>query len=249
MKLFVGLGNPGSKYEKTRHNIGFMAIDAIARAHDFPAARSRFQSQIFEGRLGRVRATLLKPQTFMNLSGQSVGEAMRYFKLVPDDVVVFHDEIDLAPGRVKVKAGGGHAGHNGLRSLHDHIGADFVRVRIGVGRPAEKRLVTGYVLHDFAQVDWEWIEPLLEGVSDGAALLADDDAPGFMNKVTLKYRPTKPEKEPPAAKAAKAAESAAKNDSSGAAEAETPAAASAAAKDGDEPKSALARLVAHFSRK
>lgn len=192
MKLFVGLGNPGAKYEKTRHNIGFLAIEAIADAHGFSPFRTKFQGLVAEGKLGVEKVFLLKPETFMNLSGQSVGEAMRYFKLGPEDVVVFHDELDLAPGRVKVKTGGGHAGHNGLRSLHEHIGAAFHRVRLGIGHPGDKNRVSGYVLHDFAKTDWDWIDPLLAGVADGAPLLAKDDPGGFMNKVALRMQPPKP---------------------------------------------------------
>lgn len=192
MRLFVGLGNPGARYETTRHNIGFLAIDRIARSHGFSASRGRFQGQLSEGRLGREKVMLLKPETFMNLSGQSVGEAMRYFRLEPSDVVVFHDELDLAPGKIKVKTGGGHAGHNGLRSLHEHIGAEFHRVRIGIGHPGDKRLVSNYVLHDFAKADWDWIDPLLDAIADGAPKLADGDAPGFMTYVAQKTRPTPP---------------------------------------------------------
>ncbi|MDR9393688.1 MAG: aminoacyl-tRNA hydrolase, partial [Roseovarius sp.] len=135
MQLFVGLGNPGAKYERNRHNIGFMALDRIAADHGFAAWRQRFQGQLAEGRLDGDKMLLLKPQTYMNLSGQSVGEAMRFFKLGPNDVTVFHDELDLAPGKVRVKQGGGHAGHNGLRSIHQHIGADYRRVRLGIGHP------------------------------------------------------------------------------------------------------------------
>ena len=197
MKLFVGLGNPGAKYEKTRHNIGFMAVDAIADAHGFTPFRSKFQGQISEGKLGVEKVFLLKPETYMNLSGQSAGEAMRYFKLEPADLVVFHDELDLAPGRVKVKTGGGHAGHNGLRSLHEHVGSDFQRVRLGVGHPGDKRVVSAYVLHDFAKADWDWIDPLLAGIADGAALLAKGDAGGFMNKIALRLQPPKPVKPAP----------------------------------------------------
>ena len=186
MKLFVGLGNPGLKYEKTRHNIGFLAIDAIASAHGFSPERSKFQATISEGKLGTEKVFALKPQTFMNLSGQSVGEAMRFYKLDPGDVIVFHDELDLAPGKLRVKTGGGHAGHNGLRSCHEHIGADFHRVRLGIGHPGDKRLVSGYVLHDFAKADWDWIEPLLDALSDAAPMLAGEDPGGFMNKVALK---------------------------------------------------------------
>ena len=185
MKLFVGLGNPGAKYAGNRHNIGFMAVDAIAADHGLGPWRSRFQGQFAEGRLGEQKVALLKPETFMNLSGQSVGEAMRFFKLSPEDVVVFHDELDLAPGKCRVKAGGGHAGHNGLRSLHQHIGDAYHRVRLGIGHPGHKDLVSGYVLHDFAKADQDWLDDLLRGIATGAPKLAAGDKAGFMNAVAL----------------------------------------------------------------
>ena len=141
MKLFVGLGNPGTKYAGNRHNIGFMAVDRIADDHGFAGWRNKFQGQVNEGRLGSEKVVLLKPETFMNRSGQSVGEAVRFYKLAPEDVVVFHDEIDLAPGKLRVKSGGGHAGHNGLRSLHAHIGDTYGRVRMGVGHPGHQDAV------------------------------------------------------------------------------------------------------------
>ncbi|MEL6978293.1 MAG: aminoacyl-tRNA hydrolase [Pseudomonadota bacterium] len=191
MKLFVGLGNPGAKYEKTRHNIGFMAVEAIGDRYGFAPFRAKFQGELTEGKLGVEKVFLLKPQTFMNLSGQSVGEAMRYFKLTPEDVAVFHDELDLGPGKVKVKRGGGHAGHNGLRSMHEHIGEAYQRVRLGIGHPGDKRKVSGYVLHDFAKADWDWIDPLMQGIADGAPLLAAEDASGFMNKIALQLQPLK----------------------------------------------------------
>ena len=172
MKLFVGLGNPGAKYAQNRHNIGYMAVDRIAGDHGFGPWKSKFQGSVSDGRLGDEKVVLLKPETFMNLSGQSVGEAMRFYKLDPSDVVVFHDEIDLAPARLKVKAGGGHAGHNGLRSLHAHIGDGYQRVRMGVGHPGHKDAVPVYVLKDFARSDAEWLDDVLRGVSDGAPHLA-----------------------------------------------------------------------------
>jgi PTH1 family peptidyl-tRNA hydrolase len=189
MRLFVGLGNPGAKYAGNRHNVGFMAIDRIAADHGFPAFRSRFQGEVSEGRLGIERVVLLKPSTFMNLSGQSVGEAMRYFKLEPADVVVFHDELDLAPGKVRLKSGGGHAGHNGLRSLHAHIGEAYVRVRIGIGHPGHKDRVSGYVLSDFAKAEEPMLDDLLSGLSEGAAALAGDDGPRFLNMVAARIQP------------------------------------------------------------
>jgi PTH1 family peptidyl-tRNA hydrolase len=189
MRLFVGLGNPGAKYAGNRHNIGFMAVDRIAADHGFAPWRAKFQGQVAEGRLGAEKVALLKPETFMNLSGQSVGEAMRFFKLEPGDITVFHDEIDLPPARLKVKTGGGHAGHNGLRSIHAHIGEAYQRVRMGVGHPGRKEAVAGYVLHDFAKADEEWLDDMLRGISDGAAALAEGDAPRFQNAVALRLNP------------------------------------------------------------
>ncbi len=189
MQIFVGLGNPGKQYSMNRHNIGFMALDAIADAHGFGPWKSKFQGLISEGRLGGDKVLLLKPETFMNRSGQSVGEAMRFYKSDPQDVTVFHDELDLAPGKLKVKTGGGHAGHNGLRSIHGHIGEAYRRVRMGIGHPGRKELVAGYVLHDFARADQDWLDPLLQGISDGAAELAAGDSGRFMNAVALRVSP------------------------------------------------------------
>jgi peptidyl-tRNA hydrolase, PTH1 family len=173
MKLFVGLGNPGGQYAFNRHNVGFMAIDAIAAAHGFPAWRKRFQGVAAEGKLGRESVLLLKPGTYMNESGRSVGEAVRFYKLELADVIVFHDELDLAPGKVRVKTGGGTAGHNGLKSLTAHIGNDYVRVRIGIGHPGAKELVTHWVLNNFAKSDHAWLEPLLGAIAQGAPDLAE----------------------------------------------------------------------------
>lgn len=189
MKLFVGLGNPGAKYAGNRHNIGFMALDQIASDHNFGPWKSKFQAQLTEGRLGSEKVLLLKPQTFMNLSGQSVGEAMRFYKLTSDDVTVFHDELDLAPGKARAKTGGGHAGHNGLRSIHQHIGAEYHRVRIGIGHPGHKDRVSHYVLSDFAKADQNWLDDLLRGIGDGAPQLADGDTGKFMNAVALRVNP------------------------------------------------------------
>ena len=207
MQLFVGLGNPGPKYARNRHNIGFMALDQIAADHGFPPFRGKFQGEVSEGRLGTEKVILLKPMTFMNLSGQSVGEAMRFYKLESTDITVFHDEIDLAPGRVKLKAGGGHAGHNGLRSIHSHIGPHYDRVRLGVGHPGHKDAVPGYVLHDFPKADEEWLDDVLRGIGDGAPKLAEGDGPGFLNAIGLRRQPArgdnrKPDPAPPAPEAA-----------------------------------------------
>ena len=191
MKLIVGLGNPGAKYARNRHNIGFMALDEIAAAHGFSPWRGKFQGQVSEGRVGAEKVILLKPETFMNLSGQSVGEAMRYLKLTPADVIVFHDEIDLAPAKIRCKTGGGHAGHNGLRSIHAHIGADYARVRVGVGHPGHKDAVPGYVLRDFAKADADWLDDALRGISDGTVYLVEGDAAKFLNAIGLRLTPAR----------------------------------------------------------
>ena len=191
MKLIVGLGNPGAKYAANRHNIGFMALDRIAEDHGFSPWKAQFQGLAAEGRLGDARVTLLKPQTFMNLSGQSVGEAMRYLKVTPSEVIVLHDELDLAPGKCRVKNGGGHAGHNGLRSIHQHIGADYHRVRLGIGHPGHKDRVAGYVLSDFAKTDGDWLDDLLRGLSDGAPALAQGDSARFQNLVAARTQPAR----------------------------------------------------------
>ncbi len=200
MKLFVGLGNPGRKYEANRHNIGFMAVDRIAADHGFAPWRTRFQGEVSEGRLGSEKVVLLKPHTFMNLSGQSVGEAMRFYKLTPEEITVFHDELDLAPGKLRVKTGGGHAGHNGLRSIHQHIGEAYRRVRIGIGHPGAKARVAAYVLSAFAKADGDWMEDLLRGISDGAPALAQGEATRFMNAVSLRSAPPRPSAPKPGAK-------------------------------------------------
>ncbi|WP_136439279.1 aminoacyl-tRNA hydrolase [Pacificoceanicola onchidii] len=206
MQIFVGLGNPGAKYAGNRHNIGFMALDQIASDHGFGPWKTKFQGQIAEGRLGSEKVLLLKPETFMNLSGQSVGEAMRFYKLEPGDITVFHDELDLAPGKCRVKMGGGHAGHNGLRSIHAHVGEAYQRIRLGIGHPGRKELVAAYVLHDFHKADGDWLDDLMRGISDGAAALADGDTSKFSNAVALRTAPPrssktpkKPEKKPEAA--------------------------------------------------
>jgi PTH1 family peptidyl-tRNA hydrolase len=202
MKLFVGLGNPGREYAFNRHNVGFMAVDAIAAAHDFPAWRKRFSGLAAEGKLGREQVLLLKPQTFMNESGRAVGEALRFYKLDLSDVVVFHDELDLAPGKVRVKIGGGVAGHNGLKSLTAHIGNDYVRVRIGIGHPGRKDLVTGHVLQNFAKADHAWLEPLLGAIAAEAPNLAEGANDKFQSRVAHALQPEAPgEAEAPPARA------------------------------------------------
>lgn len=189
MKLFVGLGNPGAKYAGNRHNIGFMALDRIAADHGFGPWRSAFQGSVAEGRLGEEKVLLLKPGTFMNLSGQSVQAAMGFYKLGLADVTVFHDELDLAPGKARVKQGGGHAGHNGLRSISGMVGEGYGRVRLGIGHPGHKDAVADYVLHDFAKADQDWLDDLLRGMSDGAAHLAAGDGQKFLNAVALRTAP------------------------------------------------------------
>ena len=212
MKLIVGLGNPGAQHEKQRHNIGFMAVDRIAADNGFGPWRARFQGAVAEGRLGPVKVTLLKPATYMNLSGQSVGEAMRYLKLSPEDVIVLHDELDLAPGQMRIKQGGGHAGHNGLRSMHQHIGDAYGRVRLGIGHPGDKARVTGHVLSDFAKADAAWLEPLLDAIAAEAPLLAAGDAGRFQTAVAARVNPARNSgagpREKPAPKAADPGESA-----------------------------------------
>jgi PTH1 family peptidyl-tRNA hydrolase len=204
MKLFVGLGNPGAKYAGNRHNIGFMALDRIAADHGFTPWKRAFQGLACEGRLGDEKVILLKPETFMNLSGQSVAEAMRFYKLTPAEITVLHDELDLAPGKARVKQGGGHAGHNGLRSIHGHIGEAYGRVRLGIGHPGHKDAVAAYVLHDFAKADQDWLDDLLRGISDGAAALAAGDGARFMNAVALRTAPPRSStSDKPAVKAAR----------------------------------------------
>ena len=185
MQIIAGLGNPGAKHESNRHNVGFMAADAIARRHSFSPWSKKFKALIAEGMLDGEKVLLVKPQTFMNLSGQSVGEAMRFYKLTPADVTVLYDELDLAPGKVRIKTGGGAGGHNGIRSLDTHIGKDYRRVRIGIGHPGAKELVYNWVLGDFAKADGQWLEPLLDAIGDNAAMLAKGDDNGFMNKTSL----------------------------------------------------------------
>ncbi len=190
MKLLVGLGNPGAQYALHRHNIGFMAADALADRWRFGPWKVRFQGLTAEGRIGDAKVLLLKPQTFMNESGRSVGEAMRFFKLTPADVIVFYDELDLAPGRAKVKLGGGAAGHNGIRSIAAHIGPDFRRVRMGIGHPGHKDRVTPYVLGNFSKAEMDgWLPDLLGVVADEAAWLADGDDVRFMNEVARRTSP------------------------------------------------------------
>lgn len=197
MLLFVGLGNPGPKYAKNRHNFGFMAADAIIRRHRFAAPRARFQGQICEGTIAGEKALVLMPATYMNESGRSVGEAMRFYKLSPDDVTVLHDELDLAPGKVRVKIGGGAGGHNGIRSIDSHIGRDYRRIRLGIGHPGDKDLVHNYVLQDFAKSDMGWVEKTVEAVADALPLLVGGGDSNFMTRVALLTQPPKPKRPKP----------------------------------------------------
>ncbi|MEO0544032.1 MAG: aminoacyl-tRNA hydrolase [Pseudomonadota bacterium] len=193
MKIIVGLGNPGAKYVGNRHNIGFMAADAIVRRHSsFSPWQKKFSAEMSEGRIEGEKLLIIKPQTFMNLSGQAVGEAMRFYKLGPDAISVFYDELDLAPGKVRIKTGGGHGGHNGIKSMDAHCGKDYQRVRLGIGHPGSKERVTGHVLGDFAKADQAWLEPLLDTIGDEIAMLVKGDNAGFMNKLALAVGDKKP---------------------------------------------------------
>ena len=194
MLLLVGLGNPGEDYARNRHNIGFMAVDEIVRRHSFAQMRRRFQGWSSEGRLAGRKVLALKPATYMNESGRAVGEAVRFYKLAVNDVVVFHDEIDLIAGKLRFKIGGGNAGHNGLRSIEAHIGRDYRRVRLGIGRPRLKDDVRGFVLNDFSKADRAWLDPELAAIAEAVPLLAEDQDSGFASKVALILRP--PEKKP-----------------------------------------------------
>ena len=197
MKLFVGLGNPGAKYAGNRHNIGFMAVDRLAADHSFTPWKRAFAGQVSDGRLGAEKVLLLKPETFMNLSGQSVQAAASFHKIDAADITVFHDELDLPPAKIKAKFGGGHAGHNGLRSIHAHLGEGYARVRLGIGHPGHKDRVADYVLHDFAKADQVWLDDLMAGISDGAAHLAGGDSAKFLNAVALRMAPPKEKKPAP----------------------------------------------------
>ena len=194
MRLFVGLGNPGQKYQLNRHNIGFMALDIIVERHNFSAWEKKFKGLVCSGTLGNEKIVLLKPQTFMNLSGESVQAAAAFYKILPDDIVVFHDELDLAPGKIRVKKGGGAAGHNGLRSIDEHLGAMYWRVRLGIGHPGIKDYVSPYVLGNFDAQDEEWLVALLGGIGEYAERMATGDTAGFMSKVAQELQPPKEEK-------------------------------------------------------
>ena len=185
MRIIVGLGNPGRKYAGHRHNIGFMAADAIFARHDFSPWRKKFKAEIADGKIGGEKVLLLKPQTFMNLSGESVGEALRFYKLKPEDVIVIYDELDLASGKARIKTGGRDGGHNGIRSIDSHCGKDYKRLRLGIDHPGDKARVTRHVLGDFAKPDRQWLDPLLDAVADNINLLVTGKDSSFMNKIAL----------------------------------------------------------------
>lgn len=202
MRLLVGLGNPGSRYARNRHNIGFMAVEAIGRRHRIAAFRNRFKGELGEALIGGERVLLLKPQTFMNASGESVGEAARFFKVLLSDIIVIHDEIDLRPGKLRVKCGGGSAGHNGLRSIDALLGSDYWRVRIGVGHPGVKELVQPYVLQNFPSEELTgWVQPLLGAVAETIPLMLSGAPDAFMSEVARRFSP------PPASVAGEPAQS------------------------------------------
>jgi len=193
--LIAGLGNPGSQYARNRHNAGFIVVDMLHAEYGFGPWKAKFEGLLSEGTLGGRKTYLLKPQTYMNLSGDSVGPALRFFKLPLEALVVVHDEIDLAAGKLKVKTGGGDAGQNGLRSITATLGPDYRRVRLGIGHPGEKHRVSGHVLDNFSKDDILWLKPLVEAMVQAAPLLAKDDDAGFMSKVALLLKPPpKPEK-------------------------------------------------------
>ncbi len=196
MLLLVGLGNPGRDAEDNRHNIGFMAVDAVIARFGLgaPRARRRPAGLFSDGVIDGDQVMVLKPRTYMNESGRAVGAAVRYWNLAPEDVMVFHDELDLAPGKVRVKRGGGHGGHNGLRSIDSHIGRDYRRVRLGIGHPGDKDRVTGHVLRNFSKADRVWLEPFLDAVAAATPMLIAGDDAGFMTRVALLTQPEKPKK-------------------------------------------------------
>lgn len=185
MLIIAGLGNPGSRYAGNRHNIGFMAVDAIQRSPGFSGWSKKFKAEISEGELGGDKVLLIKPQTFMNLSGEAVGEAMRFYKLGPENIVAIYDELDLAPGKARIKVGGGHGGHNGVKSLDAHCGKNYRRLRLGIGHPGAKELVHNHVLGDFAKVDQTWLMPLLNALADNAGMLVKGEDSQLMNKLAL----------------------------------------------------------------
>ena len=192
MRLFVGLGNPGSDYAKNRHNIGFMAVDEIVHRYSLAPFRSKFQGQLCEGKIAGQKVLILKPTTYMNESGKAVQAAMAFYKLPIQDIIVFHDEMDLVAGKIRMKTGGGHAGHNGVRSIQSHIGSGFQRVRLGVGHPGDKEKVVGHVLKDFSKADQQWLDKMIEAIGENADLLIKGEDSGFMSKISLALNPPRP---------------------------------------------------------
>ncbi|WP_319530365.1 aminoacyl-tRNA hydrolase [uncultured Cohaesibacter sp.] len=248
MYLLVGLGNPGPQYASNRHNIGFMVVDEIARVHNFGPWRRKFQGEVCEGQIGPHKALLLKPTTYMNESGRAVTEACRFYKIAPKDVFVFHDELDLAPGKVKAKLGGGVAGHNGLRSTSAHIGNEFHRVRLGIGHPGRER-VTQWVLGDFAKADREWLEPELDALAKAAPSLLEGDLGRFMTDysqilsppINGHKKPKSADKREPSSKGGEAAAGTSKQTSK---EASKPAATpSGSAAEDAAPRNAMAEAL------
>jgi len=193
MLLVVGLGNPGAGYARNRHNVGFMAADEIVRRHSFGPYRAKFHGEISEGKIAGEKILVLKPETYMNESGRAVQAAMTFYKVPPEDVIVLHDELDLVSGKVRVKRGGGHAGHNGLRSIHAHIGDSYARVRIGIGHPGDKDQVVGHVLKDFSKDEEQWLGKLLDSIAGHVALLVKGDDARFQSDIALDMAPPKPE--------------------------------------------------------
>lgn len=196
MLILVGLGNPGPKYAHNRHNFGFMAAEEIARRYGFSAERSRFQSYVSTGQIGGEKTLLLRPKTFMNLSGKAVGSALRFHKIRARNVIVMHDELDLVLGKVRVKHGGGAGGHNGLRSLDSNIGKDYKRIRMGIGHPGEKHQVERYVLSDFHKSELNDMQGVIDAIADALPILVEGDEPGFMTRVALNHPPPKPDPKP-----------------------------------------------------
>ncbi|RYE09574.1 MAG: aminoacyl-tRNA hydrolase [Hyphomicrobiales bacterium] len=213
MHLIVGLGNPGDKYSRNRHNIGFLAVEEIARRHSFPPFREKFKGLIAEGTIGGDKVLILKPQTFMNASGESVEAAAQFYKLTPADVTVIYDELDLVPGKARIKRGGGNGGHNGLRSIDPRLGPDYRRIRLGIGHPGHKDRVMPWVLGDFSKADREWLEPLLGALADNAGLIVKADDNTLMNRLAIAVngdaaaREQRPETADPARKKAPAGQS------------------------------------------
>jgi len=207
MWLLVGLGNPGPGHARQRHNVGFMAVDEIVRRHGFGPFRARFRGHVADGQIGGERIVALKPMTYMNDSGNAVAPAAHFYKIEPERIIVIHDELDLAPAKLRVKRGGGAAGHNGLRSIDAHLGPDYWRVRIGIGHPGAKELVLGWALNDFSKADRLWLDPLLDAIAEQIPLMIAGDAPGFMSKVALATNPPPPKPPRSGAPPAPAAES------------------------------------------